>query len=359
MNDPSKTIPRYLASNTVHGFLLMIALLVVLFSLFELIVQLDYVGRGTYKTPDAFIFVLLTIPKRMCDLMPMAALLGSIIALGTLADHQEITAMQAAGVSAQRISLIVLTTSIMLMLTAVIISEFIAPPLDQSARIRHFQAIYGNKIKLTKKGFWVRHNQIFVHVGRIFSGKQAADIEVYEFDDTGLMRRFIYARQGAVQEGKDWMLTDAEETIFYEDTVNQKILGQYLLGDFLSPSQASVLELPPDSLSLSDLYTYIQALEQRGQNADRYYLAFWQKICLPVTTGVMVLLSLTFIFGPTRVRNARQRIFLGLMTGSLIYFMNQIFSQLSLVLDLSPFLMTLSPIVVILLVALRLLRRAF
>ena len=59
----------------------------VLFSLFELLSQLDEVGKGSYQMSDAFIFVALTLPKRLLDLMPISTLLGGIIALGLLADH--------------------------------------------------------------------------------------------------------------------------------------------------------------------------------------------------------------------------------------------------------------------------------
>jgi len=120
-----------------------------------------------------------------------------------------------------------------------------------------------------------------------------------------------------------------------------------------------VLELPPDSLSLSDLQGYIQVLQERKQNARSYALAFWQKICLPVTTGAMVLLSLTFIFGSTRKRNASQRIFFGMLVGVVFYLSNQIVGNLGLVFDLPPLFTTLAPVSVILVVALRLLRKAF
>ena len=110
-----KIIDRYLGRNTIQGFLLVLSVLVVLFSLIELLVQLNDVGKGDFRMADAFVFVALTIPKRVADLMPLAALLGSIVALGLLADHQELTAMQVAGMSVQRIAISVLATSVIIM----------------------------------------------------------------------------------------------------------------------------------------------------------------------------------------------------------------------------------------------------
>lgn len=359
MKGRSRIIRLYLARSTIEGFLLALSLLVMLFSLFELLVQLDFVGRGAYRLADAFVFVALTVPKRLSDLTPMAALLGSTFGLGLLADHQELTAMQAAGISVRRIALSVLATSVLLMLSVFLVSELIAPRLEQQARIKRTQAIYDNKIMLTRHGFWSRHGQLYVHVGRTFSGGGASDIEVFDFDDKGLLRQFIFAATATIESGMDWVLTDAEATVFIEKDIVRKILPEYRIKDFLSSSQVAVLELPPDSLSLSDLYTYIRTLKGRELNAERYSLAFYQKISLPVTTGVMVLLSLSFIFGSTRMRNVWQRISVGMLAGTLIYLANQVLGQFSLAFHLPPLLMTLMPTGIIFLVSLKLLRRTF
>jgi lipopolysaccharide export system permease protein len=358
MSEQLKIIDRYLGRNTLQGFLLVLSVLVVIFSFLELLIQINDLGKGIYRLSDAFMFVALTIPKRSVDLMPVAALLGSIVALGLMADHQELTAMQAAGVSVQRIAFSVLGTSIVLMVAALVMAEFVAPPLDQSARFMRSRAIYGKAVIMQKEGFWVRHGQAFVHVGRTFGGAGAADIEIYELDETGRLRRFIAAKQAIIQDGQDWLLTDIQAKMFEGETVSVNSMDHYRLASFLTPAQVSILELPPDSLSLSDLWGFVRSLNKRSENSKAYALAFWQKVCLPVTTGIMVLLSLTFIFGSTRIRNASQRIFVGMLVGVVFYLANQIFGHLGLILDLPPVFTTLAPVSVILLVALRLLRKA-
>jgi lipopolysaccharide export system permease protein len=359
MRDRIKIIDRYLGLSTLQGFALVLSVLVVLFSFLELLVQLNDVGKGGFRMADAFAFVGLTLPKRMVDLMPVAALLGSTLALGLLADHQELAAMQAAGISVKRIAFSVLATSLLIMLAGVLVAEFIAPPLDQTARIRRSKAIYGKGLMLSKNGFWVRHGPAFVHVGKSFSGGRAADIEVYELDGSGRLGRFIFSRKAVVEGEKDWLLSGAEIKTFGPDEVRFEQVPEYRLESFLTPEQMAVLELPADSLSLSDLRSYIVSLEERGQSTETYALAFWQKICLPFSTGSMVLLSLTFIFGSTRLRNAGQRILAGMLVGILFYLANQIFGHLGVILNLPPLLMTLLPITAILAIAWRLLKRAF
>jgi lipopolysaccharide export system permease protein len=270
MKDRIKIIDLYLGLSTIQGFFLVLSVLVVLFSFLELLVQLNDVGKSGFRMADAFAFVALTSPKRMVDLMPVAALLGSTIALGMLADHQELTAMQAAGISVKRIAFSVLGTSLLIMLAGVLIAEFIAPPLDQYARIERSKAVYGKGVMLSKNGFWVRHGPAFVHVGKSFSGGRAADIEIYELDGNGQLSRFVYSPKALIEGNKNWLLSEAEVKTFSADQVQFEQVAEYRLESFLSPEQMSVLELPADSLSLSDLRGYIDSLEERGQNTETY-----------------------------------------------------------------------------------------
>jgi lipopolysaccharide export system permease protein len=359
MRDRLKLIDLYLGRNTLQGFALVLSVLVVLFSFLELLIQINDVGKGAYRLQDAFLFAGMTIPRRMVDLMPVAALLGSIVALGLLADHQELTAMQAAGISVQRIAFSVLGTSVILMVVTLFMAEFVAPPLDQAARIQRSRAVYGKPVIMSKEGFWMRHGRSFVNVGRALPGNRAADIEVYEMDEAGRLSRFVAAREAAIQGNQDWVLSGVQAKRFSGASVSALSLEGFVLKGFLTPEQVSILELPADSLSLSDLWGYIQSLRERGQNHQAYSLAFWQKTCLPVTTGIMVLLSLSFVFGSTRIRNASQRIFTGMLVGILFYLANQVMGHLGLILDLPPLLTTLAPVAAVLVVALRLLRRAF
>jgi len=92
--------------------------------------------------------------------------------------------MQAAGMSVQRIAFSVLGTSIVLMLTAIILAEFVAPPLDQSARFMRSRAIYGKASSCKRKvSGCAMGRPSSMWVGSSAAG--AADIEIYELDESG------------------------------------------------------------------------------------------------------------------------------------------------------------------------------
>jgi lipopolysaccharide export system permease protein len=352
-----KIIERYIALHTIWGVFLVLALFAILFSFMELLSQINDVGKGNYQLADAIIFVGLTVPKRIVDLLPICILLGNIIALGVLADRFELIAMQASGISAQRISWSVLSAGAILMLGAFMVAEFVAPPLDQHARIRRSQAIYGKGIMLTKGGFWTRHGRSFIHVGRTLSNASAADVNIYEYDDQGRLQRFVHAREASILDNNQWLLIDIEQKTFSEQGIQARHLQNQRLDAFLSVDQVSILELPPDSLSISDLYDYVRGLKERGQNADRYALSLWQKLSLPLTNLAMMLVALTFIFGHSRAITAGRRIILATTVGVVLYLANQIIGHLGLLFNLHPVFTTVGPVFIIFGISIWLLRR--
>jgi lipopolysaccharide export system permease protein len=353
-----KTFDRYISIVFLGGFLLVASVLVSLFSIVELVAQLDDVGKGSYEIKEALLYVALTVPERIGDLMPVSALLGGIIALGLLADRNELLAMQAVGVSVQRIGFSVVGVVILLSVGAGVLGEFVAPPLEQRARTLRSRALSEPGILVTKHGFWARRGNTFIHVGKALPGGWAADLDIYESDEQGRLTGFAHAQAARIGDDDEWLLTNVEQRIISNEGIaTQKALSM-TIKSFLSTEQVDILELPPASLSVSDLYEYIGVLQTRGQNVDRYALAFWQKLTMPLTTCAMVLLSLPFVFGPPRTRTAGFRITAGLIVGIMFYLANQITGHIGIILDVHPSVTTMVPVAAVLCVAFGLMRRA-
>jgi lipopolysaccharide export system permease protein len=352
-----KTIDRYIGSSFLRSFALIIIILVALFSILELMSELDDVGKGTYQLKDAFFFVGLTLPRLMLDLMPISTLLGSVVALGLLGDHGELLAMQAGGLSVQRICWSVFSTGTILILLTGLLAEMVVPPLDQLARKNRALAISGTGFTLTKQGFWARRGSAYIHVGRKVASGTVADVDIFETDDKGNLKVFIHAREAKIADNDQWILREVTQKTFSDQGILTRQLSSLTLDSFLSSDQVDVLDIPPDSLSSSDLYRYISALRESGQNADRYELALWRKLGVPLTTGAMVLLSLPFIFGSTRGTSAGKRIMMGCFVGIVFYFGDQVIVHLGLLFSLNPLITAMTPVVLISGIALWSLRR--
>ncbi|NOR23625.1 MAG: LPS export ABC transporter permease LptG [Desulforhopalus sp.] len=349
----------YIGRSFLKYFFFIILILMVLFSLFELIAQLEDVGRGNYQLSNAFTFVALTLPKRLLDLMPISTLLGGIIALGLLADHGELVAMEASGISILRICAAVFATGMLLMLTSGILAEMVIPGMEQLARKSRAEAMSTSGITLTRQGFWARRDNSYIHVDKMLSEGLAADIDVFEFDSNGRLQTFTHAQNGQLLDNRQWVLNTITQKIIIENEVTIKKIETLTLDSFLSAYQVSILELPPYSLSTPNLMLYISALRETGQNADQHSIALWRKLSVPLTTGAMVLLSLSFVFGSTRSISAGYRITLGAFVGIVLYFVDQMSMQWGLILNLNPFIAAMIPVLLISSIAFVRLRRVF
>jgi len=342
-----KTLDRYIGSRFFKSFGLIICILLVLFSFFELMSQLDDIGKGTSTLTDVIISVCLTLPRRMLDLMPISTLLGGIIALGLLADHRELLAMQAGGVSTRRICVSVLATGSILMLATLMLAELVVPPMDELARTRRAMALSDTGVTVTKQGFWIRRGLSYIHVGKTLYGGIATDIDIFKTDAEGRLKQFTHAREANIQNNNQWVLREITLKTFSDQGIATKQIESLALDSFLSSDQVDILKLPASSMSSSDLNRYIKALRESGQNADRYALALWRKLSGPLTTGAMMLLSLPFIFGSIRSVTAGKRIVIGSFVGIALYFADQLTVHLGLLLSLHPVITAMTPVVLI------------
>jgi len=62
-----KLLHRYIGLRLIFGWLLVLLILTALFSILELVGQLDDIGEGSYQVRDAFIYVAYTYPGRVLN----------------------------------------------------------------------------------------------------------------------------------------------------------------------------------------------------------------------------------------------------------------------------------------------------
>ena len=85
-----RIIQRYFTVTLVSTSLIALCVLVALFCFFSLIDQLEETGKGNYGVGQAVLYVILTIPRLSYELFPIAAVIGSMAALGMMAQNSEL-----------------------------------------------------------------------------------------------------------------------------------------------------------------------------------------------------------------------------------------------------------------------------
>jgi len=349
-------LDRYIGAQVFVAILGVLGIIVGLALLFAFIDELGDV-EGGYSLLDALWYVLLTAPRRLYEMLPMAALIGCLIGLGSLASNSELTIMRAAGVSIGRIVWAVMKPMLVLMLAGVLIGEYLAPFTENQAQASRAMAQGGGEAQTAKRGLWHRQGQEYVHINAVQPNGVLFGVTRYRFDEHKRMLSSSFARR-AQYEGGYWQLEDVATTHFHERSSEVVRQERERWDVELTPQLLGTVVLAPDALSITGLWNYIHYLSEQGLNNSQYWLSFWTKVLQPLVTAALVLMAISFIFGPLRSVTLGQRVFTGVLVGFVFRIAQDLLGPSSLVFGFSPLLAVLIPAGICALAGVWLLRRA-
>ncbi len=348
-------LDRYIGRTIFNTIMMTLFMLVSLSGIIKFVDQLRKVGQGTYSAVDAGIFTILSVPTDIEVFFPMAALLGALLGLGALATRSELVVMQASGFTRMQVATAVMKTAIPLVFLTMAIGEWVSPVGEQMARNYRAQQLFGGSLVSTQNGLWAKDGHDFIFIEHVQGDNQINGVNIYHFDNNNKLLSVRYATSAQYENGS-WQLSQVDESVLSSPT---RITGsQTLTGEWktnLTPDKLGVVALDPDSLSISGLYNYVKYLKQTGQEASRYQLNMWRKIFAPLSVAVMMLMALSFIFGPLRSVPMGVRVVTGICFGFLFYVLDQIFGPLSLVYNIPPLLGAVLPSALFLVISIYLL----
>ncbi|MBV6822317.1 LPS export ABC transporter permease LptG [Pseudomonas sp. PD9R] len=349
-------LDRYIGSSVFMAILAVLGIILGLATLFAFIDEMGEIS-DTYTLSDVASYVLLTAPRRLYDMLPMAALIGCLIGLGSLASNSELTIMRAAGVSIGRIVWAVMKPMLILMAVGVLIGEYVAPVTESTAAANRSLAQGSGDAQSAKHGLWHRQGDEFIHVNSVQPNGLLYGVTRYHFDKERHMLSASFAKRAEFEKDY-WQLNDVTTTLFHEKSTEVVTTPSERWDVALSPQLLSTVVMAPESLSITGLWGYIHYLADQGLNNGRYWLAFWVKVLQPLVTAALVLMAISFIFGPLRSVTLGQRVFTGVLVGFTFRIAQDLLGPSSLVFGFSPLFAVLVPAGICALAGVWLLRRA-
>lgn len=354
-----KILDLYIGKAILSTSSLVLLTFVGLSGIIKYVEQLRKVGQGSYDLFHAFLFVLYSIPRDIEMFFPLAALLGALIALGMLATSSELVVMQASGYSKLNIGVSVLKTALPLMIMVMLLGEWGAPQAQKMARDMRATSISGGSIMSVRTGVWVRDGNDFIFIGKIDTdNSKIYNLNMWRFDKEKQLKETLFAKSANYVGHKVWIMNDVQQTDMQDPVkLTKQSHPEYRWVTALEPDKLAVVTVKPEELSLSGLYDYVSFLDASEQESSRYELAFWRKVMTPFSVAVMMLLALSFVFGPLRSVSMGTRTLSGVIAGFAFYISSEFFGPLSLVYGLPPMLGASMPTILFLGVAIALMRR--
>jgi lipopolysaccharide export system permease protein len=341
-------IARYLSREIALAVAVVMISLLGLFAFFDLINELDDVGKNGYKYSMAVGFVLLNTPAKIYELMPVGVLIGSIYALSQFAGNSEFTAMRAAGLGRKEAVQSIGWLALMFVVLTFCVGEFLTPVLERySKAVRSGNT--ATAVSALRSGAWIKDTQRapdgtvlaqrFVNVKALDSDGTLRDLEVFEFDKNFSLRSILVAKSGAFVSAGQWRLLNVHVN-YYDEQVGtagelqakarSESMSSQSWASELTPELFGVLAVDPEKMSALRLFQYTRHLKENQQRADRYEIAMWRKVIYPFVSVVMLVLALPFGYLNARSGGIGYKVAAGVLLGIAFHTLNSLFSHVGL-----------------------------
>lgn len=352
------TLARYLAGQVLIAIGFVLLALLVLFAFFDVIQELDLLGRNNYGMTQMALFVGLNIPGHMYEILPVAALIGTLFALSRLVGNSEYSVMRVSGLSNWRVAAYFALIGSGIALLVLALGEYVSPWSEQSAQRLKLSATRSVIAQQFRSGLWVKDGPAFINAREVMPDNTLTDVNIYEFDDNGHLRLIRHAAEATWKTGQDWDLRQVMETRFGAEQVEVSALPNLPWRSVLSPDMLSVLLIAPEKMSARTLMSYVDHLQRNGQKAARYEIALWAKFINPFAIPVMMLLAMPFALQAPRASGASVKVFIGILAGLGFHLLSRLFGHLGLLNEWPAFLVPSLPLMVFLMIALLAIRWA-
>jgi len=349
-------LDRHVGWTVFAAIVLVLAIIVGLDAIAAFIDEADDISES-YTFTRVGMYILLTLPGRLYEFVPFAALIGCMLGLGQLATSSELVVMRAAGVSIGRLVWIAMKPALLIALLGFAVGELVAPRTEQLAETNRAMAQNPGESFGGRHGIWNREGNTFLHFNALESDGVVHGITMLEFDQDLVMEYALRARR-ATFEGDYWTMEEVVMTRLSSWQATRETHQTMRWDTGITPELLTVMTVQPEYLPIPDLYRYSRYLQSQGLDSEDYQLALWRKVLQPAAIGALVLVAISFIFGPLREGTMGFRIFAGVIVGIVFRTSQDLLGPASLVFGFAPVYAALVPILLCAVAGLLLLARA-
>ncbi|MBE0614681.1 MAG: LPS export ABC transporter permease LptG [Burkholderiales bacterium] len=342
---------KYLAREIYAATLLVLVAFLMLFAFFDLINELNYLGKGNYQLQHVLLFVMLSLPGHVYELAPIAVLIGTLYALSQLAANSEYTVMRISGLSPYAAGNALVRIGAIFVVLTFAFGELVTPFAERAAQQLRLAAMSAVVAQEFRSGLWVKDDFRFINVREVRPDSSLNGVKIYEFDSEYRLRSISFAERGEFKQGNTWSLSGVLRTNFDSGGTSVSKFAQTDWHSVLTPDLLSVLLVQPEKMSAINLYQFTRHLSENRQQTERYEIAMWKKLLYPFASLVMMALALPFAYVHVRVGGVGVKIFSGIMLGVLFHLLNGLSSSVGILQNWAPFYSAVLPSVLFLFAA--------
>lgn len=294
-----------------------------LYSFIDLLSEIGNIGDGNYTGMTAFQYIVMQMPSRAYQLMPLATLIGGLIALSQLSSNSELAVIKTSGLSTRDIIVIILKFSTIFAILTALLGEWLAPELSRRADMLKATAKSG-QVAAATDGVWIKQPESMINVASMLPDNTLVGIKIWRYNANFELTEAVSAEKATVQNGQ-WLLHNAHSSTISAERVDVAQQPQREWQSNIGTNLLNVLLVKPEQMSFTALTQYITYLKNNQQQTQAYDVAWWNKLIYPIATMVMSLVALAFTPNSGRHSNMGLKLFGGICLGLLFFFTGRLF----------------------------------
>ncbi len=349
-----KAVRRLIYGEVLGAVLFVLLGFLALFAFFDLIDELRALGRPSllreghrYGWTEALLFVGLSLPARLYELMPIAVLIGTVYALARLAQGSEFTILRVSGLGPWRALRLMGVLGVGFSVLTFVVGDYLAPAATRQGQL--LKAEFRGALSLGQTGAWLRERDAdrhtAVNVRALQTDGSLRGVRLFVFGADGHIRETVQAAHADIDERTGaWRLTEVQRVRIDDPRALQReVLTEWVWPTSLTLDMLHAALLKPERMRTLELWQYIRHLQANDQTAQRYEIEFWRKLFYPLSCLVMVTLALPFAYLHFRERGLSAYVFAGILIGISFVLVNAVFGHIGNLQGWTPWLAAAAP----------------
>ena len=307
-----KMLDKYILKQVIEMFIMGVLVFTsIIFASDTFITLIKQISMYGIPFKIAFLIIILHLPAVFVMTIPMGVLLATVMTLNGLSLSSEITVMRACGIGLNRIAKPIFIFSIVMACVSFILNETVVPVMTKQSTDLALYAFSKKNIPEGKHNFTFKEVKEGGLLKRLFyvgdcKDKQLHNITVLDASKEGTIQ-ILQAKEGTTTP-EGW---NFQNGAIYTVSDNGKTLDTTLFGD-------SVIKFGMDlskemNRNLANEYNFVQLCKYLAspdvENKNVLKINLFDKIALPLTTIVLVLIGVPLAITPPRVRYNRGFLF--------------------------------------------------
>ncbi len=239
-------------------------------------------------------YYLFTLPALASQALPFAALIGTLLSLGALSRHQEITAMRAGGVSMLRIIAPVLFGGLLLSAFGFVNNEVIMPSsAARASRIRKVEVEKKQEVVIfQQRRIWLRGpDNSIANIDLVTPDRrELVGVNIFKLNADFSVRERIKAEK-LVWENDAWRLRDSTKFVISGMSVHAEKADGNIYNIVDKPEDMGLIIKSSEEMNFSELWDYVHRLKNSGYKAVRYEVDLYGKTSAPFACLLMVMIA--------------------------------------------------------------------